>query len=182
MTSNTNSPSVQAVDFIDEIANFIFTSKYSSFNDLLSRREVWEDVVTRLESMHLKKYSFLSVEDKKKIKWAFDLVREKRVIPSMRSLQFGGKAIEAHHARNYNCAVRHIDSLRSFAEVMYLLLCGCGVGIGLSRFFLNRLPDLVNANDKTGAVITYVIEDDMEGWADSIEALLNCYFRNTPYT
>jgi ribonucleoside-diphosphate reductase alpha chain len=170
------------VSFADEISNFIFTSKYSRFNEKLGRRETWEETIGRLEDMHLRKYSYLSDEDKQKIKWAFDLVRAKRIIPSMRSLQFGGKAIEAHELRLYNCCMRHIDSIRSFAEVMYALLAGCGVGIGLSKYFLKRLPDLVNADDKTGTVLTYVIEDDIEGWSDSVEALLNCYFRNTPYT
>lgn len=170
------------INYLDEISKFIFVSKYARFNEKLGRREVWEEAVSRLEEMHLKKYAFLNKEDKEKIKWAFDLVRAKRIVPSMRSLQFGGKAIEAHNPRIYNCAVRHIDSLRSFAEVFYLLLCGCGVGLGLSKHFLNRLPDLVNADDKTGTIITYVVEDDIEGWSDSVEALLNCFFKNTPYT
>jgi ribonucleoside-diphosphate reductase alpha chain len=100
----------------------------------------------------------------------------------MRSMQFGGKAILAHNSRMFNCAVRHIDSIRSFSESFYLLLCGCGVGFGISDYFLNRLPKLVNEKDKNGIVITYVIEDTIEGWADSIEALLNCYFKNTAYT
>ncbi len=170
------------VSGLDEISKFIFASKYARYNDKLKRRETWEESVKRVEEMHLKKYDFLSEEDKKRIRWAFDLVRDKRVVPSMRSMQFGGKAVEAHNSRLFNCAVRHVDSLRSFSEIFYLLLCGCGVGIGLSKFFLNRLPDLVNEKDKTGTVLTYVIEDDIEGWADSIEALLMCYFRNTPYT
>lgn len=81
-----------------------------------------------------------------------------------------------------NCCVRHIDSLRSFSELFFLLLCGCGVGIGLSKKYLSRLPDLVDESDKTGIVLTYAVEDTMEGWANSVEALLNCYFKNTPYT
>jgi len=97
-------------------------------------------------------------------------------------MQFAGKAVDAHNARIYNCSVRHIDSIRAFSEVFYLLLCGCGVGIGLSKFFLGRLPDLVGKEDKTGSVITYTVQDTIEGWADSLEALLNCYFRNTAYT
>lgn len=81
-----------------------------------------------------------------------------------------------------NCSVRHIDSIRSFSESFYLLLCGCGLGIGLSNHFLSRLPDLVDEGDKTGTVVTYVITDTIEGWADSVEALLMCYFKNTAYT
>ena len=81
-----------------------------------------------------------------------------------------------------NCAVRHVDSLRSFAEIFYLLLCGNGVGIGLSNTFLSRMSNLVNAKDKTGTVLPYAVEDSIEGWADSIEALLSCYFKNTALT
>lgn len=170
------------VNLLNEISNYIFVSKYSRYMDDLNRRETWDEAVDRLLSMHLKKYSFLNKEDKNKIKWAFDLVKQKRIVPSMRSLQFGGKAIESHQARMFNCCVRHIDSLRSFAEIFYLLLCGTGTGLGLSKFFLSRLPDLVNAEDKTGTVVSYVVEDTIQGWADSMEALLDCYFRNTPYT
>lgn len=173
---------MESINFLEEVSNFIFTSKYARYNEELKRRETWDEAVFRLESMHLNHYSFLSNEDKDKIKWAFSLVKAKRVVPSMRSLQYGGKAIEAHNARIYNCAVRHVDSLRSFSEIFYLLLCGCGVGIGLSKQFLSRLPNLVSAKDKTGIVVTYTVEDSIEGWSDSIEALLNCYFKNTPYT
>ena len=81
-----------------------------------------------------------------------------------------------------NCGVRHIDSIRSFAESFYILLCGTGVGFGLTNYFLNRLPNLVTAADKTGTVITYVIQDTIEGWGDSVEALMNCYFKNTAYS
>ncbi len=173
---------LQKVDYLEEISNFIFLSKYSRYNEKLGRRETWQEAVSRVENMHLKKYNFLQDEDKKQIKWAFDLVRDKRVVPSMRSLQFGGKAIETKNERIYNCAVRHVDSLRSFSEVFYLLLCGCGVGLGLSKHFLSRLPDLVSDKDKTGSVLTYSVMDTIEGWADSVEVLLMCYFKNTPLT
>lgn len=173
---------VQEKDYLDELSNFIFTSKYARYSEKLQRRETWKEAVKRVEDMHLKHFSFLSPEDKKEITRAFDFVRDKRVAPSLRSLQFGGKAIEAHQLRNFNCSARHIDSIRAFAEVFYALLCGTGVGIGVSKRFLNRLPDLVDGSDKAGIVVHYVIEDTMEGWADSIEALLMCYFRNTPFT
>jgi ribonucleoside-diphosphate reductase alpha chain len=170
------------INYLEELSNFVFTSKYARYNEKLGRRESWEEAIKRLENMYKKKYSYLPEKDWAEINWAFDMIRAKRIVPSMRSLQFGGKAIEAHEPRIYNCAVRHVDSLRAFAEIFYLLLCGNGVGIGLSNTFLARLPNLVNAKDKTGTVITYAVEDTIEGWADSMEALLNCYFKNTPYT
>ena len=183
MTKEIEKSDVVSEDqYLDELSNFIFTSKYARYSEKLQRRETWKEAVKRVEDMHLKHFSFLSPEDKKEIIWAFDLVRDKRVVPSMRSMQFGGKAIEAHQLRNFNCSVRHIDSIRAFAEVFYALLCGTGVGIGVSKKFLNRLPDLVDGTDKAGIVVHYVIEDTIEGWADSIEALLMCYFRNTPFT
>jgi ribonucleoside-diphosphate reductase alpha chain len=132
--------------------------------------------------MHLDKYEYLSEEDKEKIKWAFDLVKQKRVVPSMRSMQFGGKAVFAHNARIYNCGVRHIDSLRAFAEVFYSLLCGTGMTLGVSEKVISLLPDLVSKKDKSGSVVTYVIEDTIEGWADAVECLLMCYHKNTPFT
>jgi ribonucleoside-diphosphate reductase alpha chain len=170
------------VDFKKVIADFVFASRYARYSEKLGRREVWEETVDRVRNMHLKKFRHLDEEHQAEIRWAFDMVKAKKVVPSMRSLQFGGKAIEVKNSRMFNCSVTHIHSLRSFAEVFYLLLCGCGVGFGVSKHFLGRLPDLVTAEDKNGTVLTYVVEDTIEGWADSIEALMNCYFRNTPYT
>lgn len=174
--------SVNPSELINEIGDFVFTSKYARYNNKKKRRETWDEAVDRLEAMHLKKYSWLEEKDKKELRWAFNMVREKLVAPSMRSLQFGGKAIEAHNARMFNCCVRHIDSPRAFAEIFYLLLCGCGAGLGLSKHYINRLPPLVEKTDKTGTVISYVVEDSIEGWADSVEALLLCYFKNTAYS
>lgn len=169
-------------DTLEEVANYIFTSKYARYSKEEGRRENWDEAVHRVEAMHLKKFDGLSNDVKDEIRWAFDMVRDKRSLPSMRAMQFGGPAVEAHNARIYNCAVRHIDSLRAFSEAFYLLLCGCGVGFGLTHKYLDRLPDLVSAEDKTGIVMTYVVEDNIEGWADSVEALLMCYFKDTPFS
>lgn len=175
-------PKTTVTNGLDEIANFTFTSKYARYSEKYKRRESWKEAITRVEEMHVEKYNFLSEEDKQEIKWAFDLVRDKRAVPSMRSMQFGGPAVTSHNARMFNCSCRHIDSIRSFAECFYLLLCGCGVDFGLTKKYLNRLPDLVDADSKTGTVLTYAVEDSIEGWADSLEAQLNSYFKNTAYS
>ena len=164
------------------ISDFIFTSKYARFLHDKHRRETWTEAVDRVQTMHLKKFRNIPTHRKEEIIKAFDLVHKKVVAPSMRSLQFGGDAINAQNSKGFNCAIRHIDSLRSFSEVFHLLLNGCGVGFGLNKKFLGRLPNLVNSGDKTGSVVTYTIEDTIEGWANSVEALLQCYFHNTPYT
>lgn len=170
------------IDFFDEIGNFVFTSKYARYDEKHHRRETWHEAVKRVEKMHLKKYGWLVQEDLNEIAWAFDQVREKHVVPSMRSMQFGGKPIEVQNTRMFNCAMRHIDSIRSLSEIFFLLMCGTGVGVGLNKKFLSRLPDLVEKVDRTGTVITYVVEDSIEGWADSVEALLSCYLKNNAYT
>ncbi len=170
------------VNFLEEIGKFIFSTKYAKYNENEKRRETWDETVDRVKEMHMKKYAYLPNEDLKSIENAFKLVKEKKVVPSMRSMQFGGKAVFAHEARLYNCAVRHIDSIRSFAESFYTLLCGVGVDFGLSEKFMSRLPDLVSEKDKNGTVITYNVADDIEGWADSVEAILMCYFKNTPFS
>ena len=168
--------------YLDELSNFIFTSKYARYNEKLQRRETWKEAVKRVEDMHLRHFSFLPPEDKKEITRAFDFVREKRVVPSMRSMQFGGKAVEAHNLRAFNCGARYVDEIRSFAEIFYVLLCGTGDGFSVFSKYVNRLPNLVDASDKAGIVVNYVVEDTIEGWADSVEALLMCYLRNTPLT
>ena len=170
------------VDFAQEMSQFNFVSKYARYDELHSRRETWDECVNRVLKMHLQKYKHLPEDDKEKIKWAFQLVKEKKVVPSMRSMQFGGKSILNANLKIYNCTVRQVDSIRAFSEIMYALLCGCGVGIGVTKQYINRLPDLVDATDKTGSVISYTIQDSIEGWSDSIEALLSCYFRNNAYS
>jgi len=178
----SNEPEV--IDFKEELSNFIFYSKYARYDEKKKRRENFQESVDRVLGMHLRKVASLNLDKTviDEIKWAFDMVKDKRVVPSMRSLHFGGRPIEAHNAKIYNCCALHVDSIRAFSEIFYLLLCGSGVGIGLSKKILRRLPDLVSKKDKNGIVLQYTVEDSIEGWADSTTALLNTYFKNTSYS
>ena len=86
--------------------------KYARYLPKLERRETWEELVTRNKNMHFKKYPHI----KNEIEEAYKYVYEKKVLPSMRSMQFGGKPIEVAPNRIYNCAYMPIDHVLSFSE------------------------------------------------------------------
>lgn len=179
---STEQKPASRVNVLEELSNYIITSKYARYREDLKRRETWEEAVSRVEDMHLKHYAHLGTDVEREIRWAFDFVRDKRVVPSMRSLQFGGKAVEAHNARIYNCAVRHLDSVRGFAEIFYLLLCGCGVGVGLTNRHLSKLPELVAETYKSGEPLVYSIQDTIEGWGDALEILIKSFVKGNEFS
>jgi ribonucleoside-diphosphate reductase alpha chain len=144
--------------------------KYSKFLPEYNRRETWEELVTRNMNMHIKKYPELGGE----IVEAYKYVYDKKVLPSMRSMQFGGKPIEISPNRIYNCAYLPIDHLDAFSEAMFLLLGGTGVGYSVQKHHVEQLPEIrkPNANRKR----RFLIGDSIEGWADAIKVLFKSYF------
>lgn len=157
---------------VSELSNYIFTSKYSQYREDLQRRETWDECVNRVRGMHLRKFAnSLSDDDLVEIINAFRLVRDKKVLPSARSLQYAGKAIEKNNVRMFNCATRHIDSITAFKEYFFMLLSGCGVGVGITKRHLSKLPLLIRS-DRPLEDRVDVIEDSIEGWADSIGFML----------
>jgi len=112
--------------------------KYAKFRPELNRRETWEELVTRNKEMHQAKFPQLKDE----IEEAYKLVYDKKVLPSMRSLQFAGKPIELNNARIFNCSFLPIDDWRSFSEIMFLLLSGCGVGYSVQKHHIEQLPEI----------------------------------------
>jgi len=144
--------------------------KYARFLKEENRRETWEELVTRNKNMHLKKYPQLSEE----IENAYQYVYDKKVLPSMRSMQFGGKPIEVAPNRIYNCAYLPIDHELSFSETMFLLLGGTGVGFSVQKHHVEKLPEIQKPLQKRKK--RYLIGDSIEGWADAVKALLKTYF------
>ena len=144
--------------------------KYAKYQSELHRRETWEELVTRNKEMHIKKYPGIKDE----IEAAYKFVYNKKVLPSMRSLQFGGKSIEISPNRVYNCAYLPIDDWRSFSEVMFLLLGGTGVGYSVQRHHVDALPEIHAPNPDRRR--RYLIADSIEGWADAIKVLMKSYF------
>ena len=145
--------------------------KYARFQPSLSRRETWHELVTRNKEMHIKKYPFLEAE----INAAYEFVYDKKILPSMRSLQFGGKPIEISPNRIYNCAYLPIDDWRAFGEVMFLLLGGTGVGYSVQKHHVDQLPEIRKPNPNKSR--RFLIGDSIEGWADAIKMLMKSYFQ-----
>ena len=144
--------------------------KYAKFVPELHRRETWHELVTRNKDMHLQKYPHL----KDDIEAAYQYVYDKKVLPSMRSLQFGGKPIEISPNRIYNCAYLPVDDWRSFGEVMFLLLGGTGVGFSVQKHHVEELPEINKPNPNRKR--RFLVADSIEGWADSIKVLMKSYF------
>ena len=143
--------------------------KYAKYIPENNRRETWEELVTRNKNMHIKKYPELTDQIEK----AYEFVYNKKVLPSMRSLQFGGKPIEISPNRVYNCAYLPIDHPESFNETMFLLLGGTGVGFSVQRHHVEKLPSINKPYSKRTR--RHLIGDSIEGWADAIKVLIKSY-------
>jgi ribonucleoside-diphosphate reductase alpha chain len=161
------------MDVTQEILSEITTyMKYAKFVPAKNRRETWGELVTRNKEMHQAKFPKLHDE----IEEAYKLVYDKKVLPSMRSLQFAGKPIELNNARIFNCSFLPLDDWRSFSEIMFLLLSGCGVGYSVQLHHIDQLPEIkVPTKHKR-----YLVGDSIEGWADAVRMLCKAYFTGAP--
>ncbi len=154
------------------LSDIVVFMKYARFLPELGRRETWEELIQRNMEMHLKKYPKLNGE----IQHAYRLVFQKKVLPSMRSLQFAGKAIEISPSRIFNCSYFPIDHLDAFSEGMFLLLGGTGVGYSVQSHHIEKLPEIRKPNPKKHR--RFLIDDSITGWADAIKVLLSSYFKH----
>ena len=144
--------------------------KYARYLPELKRRETWEELVARNMEMHMKKYPNL----KQEIKDNYQFVYDKKVLPSMRSMQFAGKPIEISPNRVFNCAYAPVDDWRVFGEIMFLLLGGTGVGYSVQQHHVDELPEISKPNPNRTR--RYLVNDSIEGWADAVKYLIRSYF------
>lgn len=144
--------------------------KYARYIPEIKRRETWEEICERNMAMHIRKYPML----KKEIQDVYHrFIMTKKVLPSMRSLQFGGVPIELSPNRIFNCAYLPVDSIYSFSETMFLLLGGTGCGYSVQRHHVEKLP-AIKGTLKTNR--RFLVGDSIEGWADAIKVLFEAYF------
>jgi len=144
--------------------------KYARYLPKKHRRETWDELVARNMEMHMKKYPNL----KQEIKDTYQFVYDKKVLPSMRSMQFAGKPIEISPNRVFNCAYAPVDDWRVFGEIMFLLLGGTGVGYSVQQHHVDELPEIRKPNQERTR--RYLINDSIEGWADAVKYLVRSYF------
>ena len=143
------------------LSDLVHHMKYARYLPEKSRRETFDETGERNMGMHIKQFPEL----KEEIESAYKLVHEKKVIPSMRSMQFAGMPIEVNPARMFNCSYLPVTDIGAFWETMFLLLSGCGVGYSVQRHHVDKLPEL----RKPIKSRRYLIQDSIEGWADSIK-------------
>jgi len=155
---------------LDSLSKITIFSKYAKYIPELKRRETWNEIVNRYQEMMIKKYPHMEEAIVASTVW----IREKKVLPSMRALQFAGPAAEVNNARIYNCCYLPIDSLHCFSETMFLLLGGTGVGYSVQKHHVAQLP--VIKKQETYKQKTFLIEDSIMGWADAVKVLMKFYF------
>lgn len=158
----------KAID-VAAIADYTTLAKYARYRPELRRRETFDEIVDRVQAMHTRRFPQLREE----IAWAFGLVRRKWVLPSMRTMQYGGAAIEDVSVRAFNCCATPVDRPRVFGEVLYLLLAGCGVGFSVQHEHVSKLPPLGRVNDDE--VVHHTVGDTIEGWADALNELVQAH-------
>jgi ribonucleoside-diphosphate reductase alpha chain len=146
--------------------------KYSKYIPEKKRRETWDELVDRNVEMHIRKYPDLKLQ----IKSVYNnFVRTKKVLPSMRSMQFAGNPIDLNQTRIFNCSYMPIEHPDAFSEVMFLLLGGTGVGYSVQSHHVANLPVVQGTTEKKRR---FLVGDSIEGWSDAIKVLMRSYFEN----
>lgn len=146
-------------------------NKYAKYMPQLNRRETWEEICDRNQEMHIKKYPLLSAEIRKVYK---KYVYTRKVLPSMRSMQFGGRPIELAANRIFNCAFLAVHSQEAFSEAIFLLLGGSGLGFSVQQHHITQLPIVQGVKQRQRR---FLVGDSIEGWADCVKVLVEAYFK-----
>lgn len=158
------------------LSDVVIFNKYAKYIPEIGRRETWEEICERNMAMHIRSFPQLRSEIQRVYK---EFVFTKKVLPSMRSMQFGGKPIDMNNTRMFNCCCLPVDSIYAFSETMFLLLGGSGVGYSVQRHHVDALPVVQGPKRQKRR---YVVGDSIEGWADTIKVLMRAYLegRSTP--
>lgn len=150
------------------LSDIVHNRTYAKYLPHLGRRETLEETINRNMNMFLDKFPKLSRDIVKAYQQVYDL----KVMPSMRSMQFGGEAILKNNVKLFNCSFATIDNTRVFAEALYLLMCGTGFGFSVQKHHVAKLPTIRLPKEEG----KYFIADSIEGWAEALNVLMQAYF------
>jgi ribonucleoside-diphosphate reductase alpha chain len=158
---------------LETLSQIVTFNKYAKYLPSLRRRETYDEIIMRYLQMMVDKYPHLAGDIMRNGQYIFD----KKVLPSMRALQFAGPAIQKNEARIYNCCYLPVDDYRAFAEIMFLLLGGTGVGYSVQFKHIDKLPEIRKPIKEQ----KFLVGDSIEGWADAVKHLIGSYlgYRNT---
>jgi len=165
-----------SVSLPTDYQSFIHVSRYARWIEEENRRETWEETVNRyfnyLEKHTKENNNFsLSVEKRKELQ---DAVLNLEIMPSMRALMTAGVALERCHVAAYNCSYLPVDSVRSFDECLYILMCGTGVGFSVERKYTKQLPTVNESFEDSETTI--VVGDSKTGWAKGYKELIHLLY------
>lgn len=154
---------------MDLYQQYIHISRYSRWRDDLGRRETWEETVQRYVDFFDQKTdgAITGILNGRVKEYITDL----KVMPSMRALMTAGQALERENLAGFNCSYLAVNTKRSFAEALYILMCGTGVGFSCERQEIAYLPAIPDKLTKDDSVI--VVADSKRGWAKAYHALLS---------
>ena len=157
---------------MDQYQQFIHKSRYARWLDDKGRRETWAETVQRyidffIDRGQLDAYSQQTQE-------IYDAIYDLKIMPSMRCMMTAGEALKRDNVAGFNCSYLHIDHVRAFDELMYVLMCGTGVGFSVERNFINQLPEVAESMHETDTTI--VVADSKMGWASAYRELISLLY------
>ena len=155
---------------MDQYQSFIHKSRYARWLESEGRRETWEETVSRFVDFW-KEREQIEGEDAQEV---WDAIHNLEVMPSMRCMMTAGEALKRDNVAGFNCSYLHIDHPRAFDELMYVLMCGTGVGFSVERNFIAKLPEVAETFHKTNTVI--VVSDSKLGWASAFRELISLLY------
>lgn len=155
---------------MDQYQNYIHKSRYARYLEDENRRETWDETVQRYIQFWRQRQQIGAAEGRE----LFNAISVHDIMPSMRCMMTAGEALDRDNVAGFNCSYLPIDSPRSFDELMYVLLCGTGVGFSVERNYLNKLPEVADTFHETDTTI--VVSDSKIGWASSFRELISLLY------
>jgi len=151
---------------VNPYQNYIYKSRYARYIPEENRREEWPETVSRYITFLKEKHPDVTIPWKKLEKAILNF----DIMPSMRALMTAGKALERDNVAGYNCAYVAVDDIRVFDEMLYILMCGTGVGFSVERQYINNLPEIAEEFHDCETIIK--VRDSKIGWASGLRQLI----------